>query len=249
MYQPFIAGVATAVLLACSPAVEPANSTSSTPTSTMNEKPIFELAVRMVKDGQQESFEQARSAFIHVLTKQDGVRNDREFASFYSLPTPDPRPVYIGMTQYPSMARVGEIQSVPAVQQAFGAFAATMDLKAYAFLQQTEGKPFDLGTVMRGEGQVLEVAVRRTHADQEAEFDRTRKAFVSMLDGRDGVLESYEFAVVGGPETERMSVGMTVYRDQQSFNAIAGALMQLPETQAYFGTFDVVASQFATSIK
>ena len=249
MYQPLITGMAAAVLLASTTAMEQADTTHTTPTPTMNEKPIIELAVHMVKDGQQESFEQARSAFIQVLTEQDGVRNDREFASFYSLPQPDPRPVFIGMTQYPSMARVGEIQAVPEVQQAFGAFAATMDLKAYAFLQQTEGDAFDLGTVMRGEGQVLEVAVRRTHAGQEADFDRTRKAFVGMLDGRDGVLGSYEFAVVGGPDTERLSVGMTVYRDQQAFNTIAGELMQLPETQAYFATFDVVASQFATAIK
>lgn len=249
MYQPLITGMAAVVLLACSPAIEHAASTPAEPVTTMTERPVIELAVRLVKEGQQASFEQARSAFIQVLSKQNGVRNDREFASFYSLPQPDPRPVFIGMTQYPSMARVGEIQALPEVQQAFGAFAATMDLKAYAFLQQTEGDAFDLSTVMRSEGQVLEVAVRRTHAGREAEFDRTRQAFVGLLDGRDGVLGSYEFAVVGGPDTERLSVGMTVYRDQQAFNAIAGELMQLPETQAYFATFDVVASQFATSIK
>jgi len=72
---------------------------------------------------------------------------------------------------------------------------------------------------------------------------------VDMLDGRDGVLESYEFAVVGGPDTERLSVGMTVYRDQAAFMAIAGELMEMPVTQAYFATFEVVASQFATSVK
>ena len=241
MDQLIITGLAAAIAFASVPTIE-----NTTP---MKEKPIFELAVRMVKDGEQEAFEKARAQFIQLLTKQDGVSNDREFSSFYALPAPDERPVFIGMTQYPSMSRVGEIQSVPEVQQAFGAFAATMDLKAYAFLQQIEGKPFELNKVLRTEGQVLEVAVRRTRSGQEAAFDRTRKAFVDMLDGRDGVLESYEFAVVGGPDTERLSVGMTVYRDQAAFMAIAGELMEMPVTQAYFATFEVVASQFATSIK
>ncbi len=241
MDQLIITGLAAAMTLALVPTMDN--------TTNMKEKPIFELAVRMVKDGEQEAFEKARAQFIQLLTKQDGVSNDREFSSFYALPAPDERPVFIGMTQYPSMSRVGEIQSLPEVQQTFGAFAATMDLKAYAFLQQTEGKPFELDKVLRTEGQVLEVAVRRTRAGQEAEFDRTRNAFVDMLDGRDGFLESYEFDVVGGPETERMSVGMTVYRDQATFTAIAGELMEMPVTQAYFATFEVVASQFATSIK
>lgn len=241
MDQLIITGLAAAIALASVPTMNN--------TKPMKEKPIFELAVRMVKDGEQEAFEKARAQFIQLLTKQDGVSNDREFSSFYALPAPDERPVFIGMTQYPSMSRVGEIQSVPEVQQAFGAFAATMDLKAYAFLQQIEGKPFELDKVLRTEGQVLEVAVRRTLSGQEAAFDRTRKAFVDMLDGRDGVLESYEFAVVGGPDTERLSVGMTVYRDQAAFMALAGELMEMPVTQAYFATFEVVASQFATSVK
>ena len=56
MYQPLITGMAAAVLLASTTAMEQADTTHTTPTPTMNEKPIIELAVHMVKDGQQDSF-------------------------------------------------------------------------------------------------------------------------------------------------------------------------------------------------
>ncbi len=40
---------------------------------------------------------------------------------------------------------------------------------------------------------------------------------------------------------------MTVYESQEAFQAVIGAIMQAPETQAYFATFLPQASQFAFS--
>ena len=66
------------------------------------EQPVYEIAVRQVKDGKKTDFDAARTAFIEKLVVQNGVSNDREFSSFYSLPTPDKLETFIGMTQYQS---------------------------------------------------------------------------------------------------------------------------------------------------
>ncbi|MEO1663658.1 MAG: hypothetical protein AAFU54_03395 [Chloroflexota bacterium] len=58
----------------------------------------MEIAVRKVKEGRLEDFKTARSNFIALLKKQDGILADREFESFFALPQPDEQPVFIGMT-------------------------------------------------------------------------------------------------------------------------------------------------------
>lgn len=206
---------------------------------------VMEIAVRMVKDGQLEAFKQARSAFIPVLRQQEGVLVDREFQSFYAMPSPDSRDVFIGMTTYETGATVGDVQSTWSVVSKFLDFKSTMDLKAYVFVQQTEGPTFELGTVAKTEGQVLEVGIRRVKSGQEAEFNRLRKEFVKLLSSYDGVLESYEFKVVGGDNIEGLTVGMTVYQSKEAFMALSAPIMEQKVTQDYFATFDIVASQFA----
>ncbi len=207
--------------------------------------PVFEVAVRMVKPGKKDAFVQARSQFISVLKAQPGVSNDREFQSFYALPEPDAREVFIGMTQYASAEALKAAES--AVYGAFGPFAETMDLKVYLFVQPIEGGPFDLANLAAREGQVLEVAVRRVKEGQDEAFQSTRRAFVDWLDGQDGVLQSWEFTVVAGQDTERLTVGMSVYESQDAFQAVATKTQALPEAGAYFATFDPVALQYAFS--
>ena len=75
------------------------------------EQPVYEIAVRIVKENKTIDFEKNRKDFIEKLTKLKGVSNDREFKSFYALPTPDKNEVFIGMTQYESNKTVGEVQS------------------------------------------------------------------------------------------------------------------------------------------
>jgi hypothetical protein len=212
---------------------------------TEKEAPVFEIAVRQVKDGMKDDFEVRRSAFITELKQQPGVSNDREFQSFYALPEPDEREVFIGMTQYATGKTVGKVQSK--VLGKFLKFAKTMDLKAYVFVQPIEGGAFDLGTLAAKPGQVLELAVRRVKPGQEAAFQSSRKAFVEWLDQQEGVAGSWEFQVVGGKDTDRLTVGISVYESQEAFQAIAQRAQSLPEAGAYFATFDPVALQYAVS--
>ena len=213
----------------------------------LNDKqaPVFEIAVRKVKDGRKDDFISRRAAFITKLKAQDGVSNDREFQSFYALPEPDKQEVFIGMTQYATGKTVGKVQSK--VLGPFLKFAKTMDLKAYVFVQPTEGDAFDLGKIAAKPGQVLELAVRRVKPGQETAFQASRQTFVNWLNQQDGVTGSWEFKVVGGKNTERLTVGMSVYESQEAFQAIAAKGQTLPEAGKYFATFEPVALQYAIS--
>lgn len=209
------------------------------------ESPVFEIAVRKVKEGKKDEFISRRAAFITKLKSQDGVSNDREFKSFYSLPEPDKQEVFIGMTQYATGKTVGKVQSK--VLGKFMKFARTMDLKAYVFVQPIEGGTFDLGKLVTKPGQVLELAVRRVKPGQDGAFQSSRKGFVNWLNKQEGVAGSWEFKVVGGKNIENLTVGMSVYDSQEAFQAIAGKVQSLPEAGAYFSTFEPVALQYAVS--
>ena len=213
------------------------------------EQPVYEIAVRQVKDGKKAEFETARANFITILTEQNGVSNDREFSSFFALPEPDEREVFIGMTEYASFKIPGKVQSNLSVVSKFMTFNKTMDLKAYVFVQPVEGGLFDLGTLAAEPGQVLELAVRRIKTGQENAFESSRQSFVNWLNTQDGVVGSWEFKVVGGTNTEGLTVGISVYETQEAFQNIAGKVQQLPEAGAYFSTFDPVALQYAASVK
>ena len=143
--------------------------------------PVYEIAVRIVKDGKKADFEKSRKEFIEKLIQTKGVSNDREFQSFYALPTPDKNEVFIGMTQYESDKIIGEVQGNKELMGNFMNFAQTMDLKAYVFVQPIEGGAFDLSKLAKKPGQILEVAVRKIKVGQEAEFEKMRKAFVAKL--------------------------------------------------------------------
>jgi hypothetical protein len=206
---------------------------------------VIEIAVRRVKPGKETIFRSRRSDFITILKQQRGVNSDREFASFHALPTPDDSEVFIGMTDYDDLKTVARIQRRLGVVWRFLRFSWTMDLKAYVFATQTEGPTLDLATLAAGDGQVLEVAVRRVA--NPTNFDAARKRFVDLLSEQDGVLESYELAPVKGKNIEDVTIGMTVYASRKAFEAASGTLMADPITQEYFTTFEPVAVQYAVA--
>lgn len=211
------------------------------------EQPVTEIAIRLVKDGMSDEFKDTRKNFITVLKEQKGVLADREFQSFYALPKLDEREVFIGMTDYETYKTVGKVQGKMGVVSKFLKFKKTMDLKAYVFVQQTEGPKFNLKTLASGNGEILEIGVRRVKPGMEKEFNVYRKQFVALLSSYNGVKESYELKVVGGKDIEGLTVGMTVYENKEAFMKLAEAIMKEEITQKYFSTFDVVASQFAFS--
>jgi len=207
---------------------------------------VVEIAIRKVKKGRLDEFKKARAVFITELKKQEGVVVDREFQSFYALPAPDDTEVFIGMTTWASMEAFGA-----AGQNLLGTAVAqnffdTFDFKAYAAVKPPEG--FDLRTLASRPGQILELGVRSTPSEQQEAFDQTKPPFIEFLTSQDGVLEDYELEVVSENE-QNLSVGMTVYDSQESFQKIAeSGLLQHPITGAYFATFTLVASQFAFSV-
>lgn len=224
---------------------EQMNASTDQVADTAPANPVYEVAVRIVKEGQAEAFAVERSKFITQLKAQSGVSSDREFQSFYAMPKPDERPVFIGMTQYDSPEVLHTVQEK--MYPAFGSFATTMDLKAYVFVQPIEGKDFDLSTLATGPGQVLELAVRKVKEGREEAFQTSRKQFVSWLDQQEGVLGSWEFEVINGQNIEGLTVGMSVYESQEAFQAIAAKAQNLAEAGAYFSTFEPVALQYAVS--
>ena len=195
------------------------------------DQPVMEITIRMVKEGQMEEFVDARKNFITVLKEQNGVLADREFQSFYALPAPDDRGVFIGMTEYETGTTVGKIQSKMKVISKFLKFKKTIDLKAYVFVEPTEGPDFNLKALASDEGEILEIGVRRVKPGMENEFNEYRKKFVDLLSSYDGVEESYEFKVVGGEDIDRLTVGMTVYESQDAFMKLAEPIMQEEITQ------------------
>lgn len=207
--------------------------------------PVHEIAVRKVKPGRASQFRDRRAAFVTLLTQQPGTRDDREFASFMALPQPDDAEVFVGMTTYESLEANAKIQRNPRVLWRFLRFARTMDLKAYVYVEPTEGPTFDLGTLASAPGQVLELAVRRVK--DSARFQSSRRAFLEMLSSQPGVGESWEFAVVKGKDAERLAVGMTVYENREALEAVLAVSLGHPVTTAYFDTFEPVAIQYLTA--
>lgn len=68
----------------------------------MEQKTVLEIAIRKVKEGQDEAFVNARTAFISKLKAQEGIQKDWEFKSFFTMPEPDNTDVFVGMTRYES---------------------------------------------------------------------------------------------------------------------------------------------------
>ena len=219
--------------------------TPATSVLAQKAKPAYEIAVRMVKKGKKEDFVDRRAKFIKLLKKQEGISNDREFKSFYALPKPDTREVFIGITRYASLEVVTRVSK--RIMPRFLQFTQTMDLKAYVFVMPIEGGKFNLKKLARRRGQVLEIAIRRIKKGQRKEFQENRKAFVNYLNKQKGVLGNWEFAVVGGKDRERLTVGMSVYKNKDVFMKIAKQMQTNSLAKKYFATFEPVALQYATS--
>lgn len=238
MNKAFIIGIVGILTVSCSPIKK------SLVEDT--EQPVYEIAVREVKEGQFEEFKLRRADFITWLKAQDGVKADREFESFYAMPENDGQ-VFTGMTEYESFKTPGKIQSKMGALKRFPKFAKTMDAKAYVFVQPIEGPEFNLKTLAKGDGEVLEIAIRRVKPGMEDEFNMYRKEFVALLSSQNGVMESYEFKVVGGKDLEGLTVGMTVYKDKATMMGLMQTIMGHEITQKYLSTFDMVTGQYVVN--
>ena len=210
---------------------------------------VHEFAVRIVKPGRDEVFNRRRAAFIAKLKTQKGVLADREFESFFALPTPDEQPVFIGMTTYDALATVNRVQMNPLVMLKFLPFFMTMQLKAYCFAEQTGGPELDLDALAKSPGNILHIAVRRTAPGGQEAFAAAQARFLERLLAHDGVGPHHELrAVKGMGSVEGITVGLTTYENDEVMAAAYEALSEDETFLAYTGTFETLASQFARSV-
>lgn len=209
---------------------------------------VHEIAVRVVKQGKDEVFARRRAAFITKLKGQRGVLADREFESFFALPQPDERPVFVGMSTYEELATVTRVQMNPLVMMKFLPFFMTMELKAYFFAEQIAGPPLELATLGAGPGQIVHLAVRRVAPAQAAVYEAEHAAFYELLLARPGVGPHYELAAVkGNGGIEGVRIGLTVFEDDEAMASAYEALSEHAQFIKYVETFETLASQFMRS--
>lgn len=202
----------------------------------------LEIAIRHVKAGQEDAFVAARADFIGLLKMQAGVERDWEFQSFFTMPTPDERDVFVGMTRYDSLETIGRIGEKLMGSQQAQAFFSTFDMKAFVLVTPADGRPFRLEDVIQHARQVLEVAVRRPKAGSEDKFEALRTAFFGKVAEQPGYIMDREFVDL----QSGTNVVLIAWESQAAFQNALGVLQTQPEMGAFFGAIDVQAYQAMT---
>ena len=186
---------------------------------------VAALVIRRIKpDVTEAEFAAARDAYVAVLESQPGIGTDREFEAivdFSTFAAPDPA-VWIGLTQGDSLAEFGTAADTAGATPEAAAFFASFDLVSFGLLTPLEpGTPVDIGAEMITGDEILEVAVRdfsTYDAFDLAAYEEARDAFLPMLGAMDGVLAEYQWV---SPADPNLAVGMTIYRDQATYFAVA----------------------------
>lgn len=198
---------------------------TSSDTPAVASGPVVEIAIRRLGASQDvTAFASARDAFVTQLRAQPGVTVDREFQSFFDFTANGPPvpPVYIGMTQYASLDAFQRAGAALGSSSQAMSFFSTFTPSTFTVLRPLNpSATVDLGQIANQSGQVLEVAVRdlSTYASFDAAaYASARDAFIALLVAQPGVVAEYQWVSALNPN---LAVGMTVYRDQAAFLAIA----------------------------
>lgn len=204
---------------------------------------VVEIAIRRLNKGQDlAKFKAARDAFVAKLKAQSGVGTDREFQAVFDFSTqkaPEP-PVYIGMTQYDSLATFQAVGKALGTSAEAGAFFATFKPEVFTALKPLKaGTKVDLAGIADQAGQMLEVAVRdlsQYKSFDQADYEAKRDAFLALLRKQKGFIAEYQWI---SALDKNIAVGMTVYKDQAAFQAIAAdkAFMGSKETTSFLGAY------------
>lgn len=91
---------------------------------------------------------------------------------------------------------------------------------------------------------VMEIAIRKVKAGQDAEFAAARSALIARLKEQPGVEKDWEFKsffTMPGTDDTDVFVGMTRYENVDAVSRISEELMSSDEAQNFFGTFDMKA--------
>jgi len=233
--------VGLAVLMSCAQGPNQTDGTDqSQPKSEpgMEPRSVMEIAIRKVKEGQEDAFATARTTFIHTLKMQEGVQKDWEFKSFFTMPEPDDTDVFVGMTRYESLEAMQAIAGKLMQSPEAGQFFSTFDMKSFVAVQPVDGGDFRLEDHIQN-GNVLEVAVRTVKTGSEDEFEPKRRAFFDLIARQPGYLFDREFVDVQTGD----KVVLIGWSSMEDFQKGAGFLQGQPQMGDFFGILDVKAYQ------
>jgi len=190
----------------------------------INSDNVFVMPVRRVKAGQDiDDFQAKRDAYVALLEAETGTLTDREFAPFFEftnsgLPVDS---VFVGLTSFSDFATFQNIGNAVSGQVA-NDFFATFDFIAFEVLQPLDPNvTLDLADFANlGTGQVWECAIR--DLSQYSNFDSTdyaqkRDDYLAVLAAQDNFVQEIQFKSISNPN---VVVGMTVYKDAQSYSAV-----------------------------
>ncbi|MCI4669046.1 MAG: hypothetical protein MRZ79_13005 [Bacteroidia bacterium] len=207
---------------------------------------VYEIAIRQVKN-ELSQFEEARAGFINIWLSSEGVSVDREFKAFYNIPQNE-KPVFVGMTAWDSQEAFYAASQKHSNSEKAKAFFAEFDMLAFATLKPVEGE-FDLSTLGKEAGNIVEMAVRRVKPENMAAFQTARKGYIEALNQVEGVSASYEFEIVMSGSGDNLTAGMTVYQDKNAFDKANETVNQSQLAKDYFSTFEIVSIQYVNSVK
>lgn len=233
--------IGLAVLMSCNQSpkqAEETNKSQNKKEEKMEQKTVLEIAIRKVKEGQDEAFVNARTAFISKLKAQEGIQKDWEFKSFFTMPEPDNTDVFVGMTRYESAEAMQNIANNLMQSPEAGQFFGTFDMKAFVAVQTADGSDFKLEDHIK-EGNVLEVAVRTVKEGSENDFGAKRKGFFDLISQQDGYLFDKEFIDLQSGD----KVVFIGWKSMEDFQKGAGFLQTQPQMGEFFGILNVKAYQ------
>ncbi|MEM7134193.1 MAG: hypothetical protein AAF702_48435 [Chloroflexota bacterium] len=208
--------------------------------------PVTEIAIRRLNDGQDvDEFAAARDAFVAQLKQQPGVSSDREFAPFVDFLTfgpPEP-PVFIGMTEYESLADFEAAGGALSDGAEAGAFFSTFTPEVFTVLRPLNPEDgYDLAAFATESGQVLEVAARDLSSYENfdmVDYETKRDAFLEALSQQPGWVAEMQWVSLFDPN---LVVGMTVYESAEAYQAIySSEFGQSQIAQDFGGGYPLVA--------
>ncbi len=192
--------------------------------SPVNPSNVFVLPIRKVKPGQDiEDFKAKRDAYVALLEAPEGTLTDREFQPFFEftnsgLPVDS---VFVGLTSFADFPTFGQIGGSIDTSVA-NAFFSTFDFITFQVLQPLDPEEtVDLDDFANlGTSQVWEVAVRDISQYEnfdQADYEEKRDAYLAVLAAQSNFVREVQWRSISDTN---VVVGMTVYKDAQSYAAV-----------------------------
>ncbi len=186
---------------------------------------VFAMPIRKIKPGVSiDEFKAARDAYVATLEAEEGTLADREIQPFFEFTGSGLAldSVFVGFTSFKNNDIFGEIGTATGSTPEANEFFSKFDFLAFQVLQPLDGtEVVDLSDFANlGSGQVWEIAVRDlsqyTSFDQ-ADYEAKRDAYLAVLAAQSNFVREVQWKSISDPN---VVVGMTVYKDAQSYQAV-----------------------------